>query len=102
MSHKSAEKKSIQEILGLFVSEKSQVSFKLTTKTINRLLEASDVLDVFQCDLHEAALTKLLDELQPLIDSKKSGGKIEKTIHQHGEKASPTQKKQKAQPGKTR
>jgi hypothetical protein len=66
--------KKIYEILGFVDTKKVQASVKISEELHDRVSEASEVLDIFICDIYESALTKLLDELQPLIDQKKPGG----------------------------
>lgn len=70
--------KKIYEILGFVDTKKVQASVKISEELHDRVSEASEVLDIFICDIYESALTKLLDELQPLIDDKKPGGNREK------------------------
>lgn len=79
MKEKSPDKKSIGDILGFLDSEKVQTSVKLPTQLVAEIGDAAEILDLFICDLHEAALKKLLEELRPLIEAKKQEQKNGKT-----------------------
>lgn len=71
MKSKSPESKSVAEILGFLDSKKVQVSVKISADLVEEVSEASKVLDVFICDIYEAALKSLLKDLQPTIRKKK-------------------------------
>lgn len=78
MKSKSPENKSIAEILGFLDSKKVQVSVKISADLVDQVSEASKVLDVFICDIYEAALKSLLKELRSTVDAKKRKGLLQK------------------------
>lgn len=71
MKSKSPESKSVAEILGFLDSKKVQVSVKISADLVEEVSEASKVLDVFICDIYEAALKSLLKDLKTVVDKKK-------------------------------